>query len=68
MTDEKTNRGYPLPHPDHLLSQDVLNLREAIARIDADVSAQEYLSVQQQDQLSQRMHRQQLRAFHHFDF
>lgn len=38
---ETTPRGYPLPHPDHLLSDDVLNLREAITRIDADVGAQE---------------------------
>ena len=30
MTPERTPRGYPLPHPEHLLSEDVLNLREAI--------------------------------------
>jgi len=36
-TASATPRGYPLPHPDHLLSDDVLNLREALTRIDADV-------------------------------
>ena len=38
--DERTPRGYPLPHPEHLLSDDVLHLREAFTRIDADVAAQ----------------------------
>jgi hypothetical protein len=66
--EDQTPRGYPLPHPDHLLSQDVLSLRDAITRIDADVSAQEAHAVQQQEHLSERLHRQQLRAFHHFDF
>ena len=41
MTQERTPRGYPLPHPEHLLSEDVLNLREALTRIDADVAAEE---------------------------
>lgn len=40
MAQERTPRGYPLPHPEHLLSEDVLNLREALTRIDADVAAQ----------------------------
>lgn len=66
--EDQTQRGYPLPHPDHLLSQDVLALRDAITRIDADVSAQEAQAAQQQQHLSDRLHRQQLRAFHHFDF
>ena len=65
---ERTPRGYPLPHPEHLLSEDVLNLREAITRIDADVAAQETSSEQGQDQLAERLHRQQLRVFHQFGF
>ena len=61
-------RGYPLPHPEHLLSEDVLNLREALTRIDADVAAQEAASQQGQDQLTERLHRQQMRVFHQFGF
>jgi len=38
---ERTPRGYPLPHPDRLLSEDVHNLREALTRIDADVAERE---------------------------
>jgi hypothetical protein len=68
MTQERTPRGYPLPHPEHLLSEDVLNLREALTRIDADVAAQEASTQQGQDQLTERLHRQQLRVFHRFDF
>jgi len=68
MTQERTPRGYPLPHPEHLLSDDVLNLREALTRIDADVAAQEATSQQGQNQLTERLHRQQLRVFHQFDF
>lgn len=68
MTQERTPRGYPLPHPEHLLSEDVLNLREAITRIDADVATQEVSTKQGQDQLTERLHRQQLRVFHQFGF
>ena len=68
MAQERTPRGYPLPHPEHLLSEDVLNLREALTRIDADVAAQEASTQQGQDQLSERLHRQQLRVFHQFGF
>ena len=68
MTQERTPRGYPLPHPEHLLSEDVLNLREALTRIDADVAAQEESTQQGQDQLTERLHRQQLRVFHQFGF
>lgn len=68
MTQERTPRGYPLPHPEHLLSEDVLNLREAITRIDADVAMQEVSTQQGQDQLTERLHRQQLRVFHQFGF
>jgi len=68
MTQERTPRGYPLPHPEHLLSEDVLNLREALTRIDADVAAQVASTQQGQDQLTERLHRQQLRVFHQFGF
>lgn len=68
MTQERTPRGYPMPHPEHLLSEDVLNLREALTRIDADVAAQEASTQQGQDQLTERLHRQQLRVFHQFGF
>ena len=68
MTQERTPRGYPLPHPEHLLSEDVLNLREALTRIDADVAAQEASTQQGQDQLTERLHRQQLQVFHQFGF
>jgi hypothetical protein len=68
MTQERTPRGYPLPHPEHLLSEDVLNLREALTRIDADVAPQEVSTQQGQDQLTERLHRQQLRVFHQFGF
>ena len=68
MSPERTPRGYPLPHPEHLLSEDVLNLREALTRIDADVAAQEASTQQGQDQLTELLHRQQLRVFHQFGF
>ncbi len=68
MTQERTPRGYPLPHPQHLLSEDVLNLREAITRIDADVAAQAETASQGQDQLTELLHRLQLRVFHQFGF
>lgn len=66
--DDSTPRGYPLPHPDHLLSEDVLNLREAFTRIDADVTAQEKTATQVENLLTERLHRQQLRVFHQFNF
>ena len=68
MAQERTPRGYPLPHPEHLLSEDVLNLREALTRIDADVAAQEASEQRGQDQLTELLHRQQLRVFHQFGF
>ena len=68
MNPEHTPRDYPLPHPKHLLSEDVLNLHEAITRIDAEVAAQEQTTTQVANQLTERLHRQQLRVFHQFDF
>ena len=40
MNDERTPRGYPLPHPNNLLSDDVHRLREAITSIDAAIAAE----------------------------
>ena len=34
------NRDYPLPHPDNLLQEDVLNLSQALSLIDRDMAAQ----------------------------
>ena len=41
MRDEKTTRGYPLPHIDNPLETDVVRLRSALNAIDGDVSAVE---------------------------
>jgi hypothetical protein len=48
MKDDRTPRGYPLPHPDNLLMDevtpeagDVMRLRRSITAIDADVEALE---------------------------
>ena len=41
MNDERTPVLHlPLPHPDHLLSDDVLRLREALVAVDAGFGAQ----------------------------
>lgn len=41
MDDERTPvLRLPLPHPDHLLSDDVLRLREALVAVDAGFGAQ----------------------------
>ena len=41
MNDERTPvLQLPLPHPDHLLSDDVLRLREALVTVDAGFGAQ----------------------------
>lgn len=41
MDDERTSvLRLPLPHPDHLLSDDVLRLREALVAVDAGFGAQ----------------------------
>ena len=41
MNDERTPvLRLPLPHPDHLLSDDVLRLREALVAVDAGFGAQ----------------------------
>lgn len=61
-------RGYPLPHPDHLLSEDALRLREAITAIDADMAQNQSATEQIGAQINERLHRQHLRVFHQFNF
>jgi len=68
MSEHTTLRGYPLPHPDHLLSDDVLRLREAIAAIDTDMAQNQSATEQVGAQINERVHRQQLRVFHQFNF
>ncbi|MDD3675225.1 hypothetical protein [Thauera propionica] len=82
MPSESTPRGYPLPHPTHLLSDDVHRLREAITRIDADITeaAQQHSSVStflsgaidglaaEQSAADRYVHRLRLRALHGYDF
>ena len=41
LTEDLSPRRYPLPHPDHIAIEDASSIREAIFRIDADVSEQE---------------------------
>ncbi|KAB2978022.1 MULTISPECIES: hypothetical protein [unclassified Wolbachia] len=38
MSDDKTSRGYPLPHPENIAVQDVVRIRTAIEKIDEDMS------------------------------
>lgn len=82
MPSETTARGYPLPHPNNLLSDDVHRLREAITRIDADITeAQQrhtdtsaFLSgaldglAAEQAATDAYVHRLRLRALHGYDF
>ena len=68
MSEHTPLRGYPLPHPDHLLSDDVLRLREAIAAIDTDMVQNQSATEQVGAQINERVHRQQLRVFHQFNF
>lgn len=38
MPNEETTRGYELPHPENIASQDVVRIRNAITAVDADVN------------------------------
>lgn len=38
MPNEETTRGYELPHPENIASQDVVRIRNAITSVDADVN------------------------------
>ncbi|MDP1605645.1 MAG: hypothetical protein Q8L93_03220 [Rhodocyclaceae bacterium] len=65
---DTTPRGYPLPHPNHLLSDDVLRLAQALTQIDVDVSAQQDWSAQAREQHERQLRRQQLRVLHQMNF
>lgn len=39
--DTETPRHYPLPHKDNIASHDVMRIREALEKIDTDVSKNE---------------------------
>ncbi|WP_353277736.1 hypothetical protein [Wolbachia endosymbiont (group A) of Agelastica alni] len=41
MSDDKTSRGYPLPHPENIAVEDVVRIRRAIEKIDEDMSERE---------------------------
>lgn len=84
MSDDRTPvLQLPLPHPDHLLSDDVLRLREALVTVDTGFGQQrsevqteltqtrndvDAALAQVRVKLTDRLQRQHLRAFHHFDF
>lgn len=56
-TDDTTPRGYPLPHPDHLLSDDALRLRAVVEQVDREQTA-----------LEAELHKQRTRVFLKLDF
>lgn len=41
--DDRTGRGYPLPHRENTLDVDVARLRDAVTKIDIDMSEIEVL-------------------------
>ncbi|XGA08892.1 MAG: hypothetical protein U0X86_001229 [Wolbachia endosymbiont of Xenopsylla cheopis] len=41
MQDDKTERGYLLPHPDNIAVEDVVRIRKTIIKVDEDISLQE---------------------------
>ncbi|MBM3350010.1 MAG: hypothetical protein KF820_01540 [Candidatus Paracaedibacteraceae bacterium] len=41
MPNDLSQRGYKLPHPNNIASQDVVRIRETIIAVDADVSSRE---------------------------
>ncbi len=41
MPEDKTNRGYPLPHPDNIAVQDVVRIRSTIEEVDDDITKRE---------------------------
>ncbi|MDN5248412.1 MAG: hypothetical protein QWI36_04735 [Wolbachia endosymbiont of Tyrophagus putrescentiae] len=41
MTQDKTNRGYLLPHPENIAVQDVVRIRDTIERVDKDMNERE---------------------------
>ena len=47
-TNDNTNRGYPLPHPDNIAVTDVQRIRDSLVSIDSDVTKQELTQTQSQ--------------------
>ncbi|CQD10683.1 Putative phage related protein [Wolbachia endosymbiont wPip_Mol of Culex molestus] len=41
MSDDKTSRGYSLPHPENIAVQDVVRIRTTIKKIDEDIAKRE---------------------------
>lgn len=68
MDDATSHRSYPLPHPDNMLDEDVLRLRDALSQIDADVAQQQTATTNMATDFLQKLNRQRLRAFHQFGF
>ncbi|APR98635.1 hypothetical protein [Wolbachia endosymbiont of Folsomia candida] len=38
MPEDRTKRGYLLPHPDNIASKDVVRIRTTIEKVDEDIS------------------------------
>ncbi|MFT4327823.1 MAG: hypothetical protein AB3P07_04380 [Wolbachia pipientis] len=38
MSDDKTSRGYSLPHPENIAVEDVVRIRTTIEKVDEDMS------------------------------
>lgn len=45
------NRGYPLPHPENIMAEDVTRIAEAITEIDADMQAVQQMAAAADDTL-----------------
>jgi uncharacterized membrane protein len=41
MPNDKTERGYLLPHPENIASKDVVRIRITIEKVDEDISKRE---------------------------
>ncbi|MDX5496458.1 MAG: hypothetical protein O7173_02160 [Wolbachia endosymbiont of Nomada fabriciana] len=41
MSDDKTSRGYSLPHPENIAVQDVVRIRTTIEKMDEDITERE---------------------------
>ncbi|CAN2105630.1 Uncharacterized protein WWILAPA82_04930 [Wolbachia pipientis] len=41
MSDDKTSRGYSLPHPENIAVQGVVRIRTTIEKIDEDITERE---------------------------
>jgi hypothetical protein len=46
MTNDRTERNYPLPHPQNIASQDVVRIRDAFVAVDSDITAVETFCAQ----------------------